>query len=260
MPRASSRGGAPSSIAEYVQWLQSAHGVTVDDELRTTFARAVERLFQDFGTSDFWLTLHKRVLTANNAYYVRTGHEFLRSSAAPALLTKSFDSFLAKTFRKNVLRNSAFPRPPEGDWLLPPEWITRVSDLVRTTYVLTYVDAVEPVTSAIADHALASGHERTTSMEATIAGYYAGHVDVTAPITFGDVLAVMSVEIQVTTELQDVLRHLLHRNYEVARLRPISNAWMWQQASVEFRTNYLGHMLHYVEGAIVNERDGHRAD
>ena len=68
----------------------------------------------------------------------------------------------------------------------------------------------------------------------------------------------ISLEIQITTQLQEVIRKLLHSFYEERRSeKPQKNKrqWQWDYRSEEFGANYLGHILHYLEGMIVEIRE-----
>ena len=50
---------------------------------------------------------------------------------------------------------------------------------------------------------------------------------------------------------------MLHRYYEENRVN-LSNddiIWQWDYTKPEFTTNYLGHILHYLEGMIMEVRD-----
>ena len=73
-------------------------------------------------------------------------------------------------------------------------------------------------------------------------------------------LVEIEVELQVTTQLQELIRSLLHVHYEKRRKEheALEEQWQWDYKSDEFATNYLGHILHYVEGMIVEVRDRHR--
>ena len=64
------------------------------------------------------------------------------------------------------------------------------------------------------------------------------------------------IEIQITTQLQDVIRKLLHIYYEERRKKITEDdiKWQWDYKSDEFVANYLGHILHYVEGMIMDVR------
>lgn len=58
------------------------------------------------------------------------------------------------------------------------------------------------------------------------------------------------------TELQENIVNLLHKYYEGNRKKIKSKEkWQWNYKSEEFAANYLGHMLHYLEGTIVEIRD-----
>jgi hypothetical protein len=66
----------------------------------------------------------------------------------------------------------------------------------------------------------------------------------------------VALEIQVTTQLQDVIGKLLHKYYEDRRMQASQPElkWQWNYESDEFLTNYLGHILHYAEGMIMEAR------
>jgi ppGpp synthetase/RelA/SpoT-type nucleotidyltranferase len=98
--------------------------------------------------------------------------------------------------------------------------------------------------------------------EAREEGYYAAHVYTQYPCQIPkedwDVEKVEAiVEIQITTQLQEVIRRLLHKYYEARRggAKEVGVKWQWDYDSDEFAANYLGHILHYVEGMIVDIRE-----
>ena len=158
-------------------------------------------------------------------YSLQTGYGLLTVPERPRLLTKDWDSFLAKTYRRNILRNDHFPGPPAEGWLLPPEWFSVIKDLVRTTFVVKYMDGVHELGLAIEDLAREAGLGCESTLEATAAGYFAGHVVVTSDFGVPSVgwqvdRRPVSVELQVTTQVQEVLRSLIHLNYEVDRCDP----------------------------------------
>jgi len=66
------------------------------------------------------------------------------------------------------------------------------------------------------------------------------------------------LEIQVTTQIKDVIKGLLHKYYEVSRTTsrvPSIEEMSWNYRNEEFIATYLGHILHYVEGMIIEVRD-----
>lgn len=91
-------------------------------------------------------------------------------------------------------------------------------------------------------------------------GHYAGHVDFCPVFRIPNVeweteSVAVGVEIQVTTQLQELIRNLLHKHYEARRIGAVPDRpWQWDYESTEFAANYLGHILHYIEGMIVDVR------
>jgi len=198
----------------------------------------------------------------NQQFYLSTNYYLLVGSNPPELQIKPFGSFLLKTFRQNVISNPNWPRPPDCGWLLPDNWFSRVNDAVRTCFVVKYLDGVAFLAAQLAERAKAAAYESKVDFEAKEEGYYAAHFYVTFPCEVPredwDTKGVtISVEIQITTQLQEVIRRLLHKYYEQRRTeRPSPDVkWQWDYRSDEFAANYLGHILHYVEGMIMDVRD-----
>ncbi len=68
----------------------------------------------------------------------------------------------------------------------------------------------------------------------------------------------LQVEIQLTTQLQEILYKITHKNYEVLRDQRIEgdrSAWKWEVKTNRFRAGYLGHTLHLLEAIIMDLRD-----
>ncbi|MGB4697792.1 MAG: hypothetical protein WBH08_08095, partial [Methanothrix sp.] len=92
-------------------------------------------------------------------------------------------------------------------------------------------------------------------------GYYALHMNIrqnylVKEMNWTEETKIISFEIQITTQLQDVIRRLLHEDYEEKRTERVADEkWQWNYKSEEFSTNYLGHILHYVEGMIMDVRE-----
>jgi ppGpp synthetase/RelA/SpoT-type nucleotidyltranferase len=183
-------------------------------------------------------------------------------STPPELKTKPFDSFLNKTFRKNVVNNIKWPEPPDGGWILPNNWFQHINDMVRTYLVVKYLDGVNFLVSNLEELCYETECPCKVDYEAKQEGYYAAHVyvsftcDIPRPDWDTKKEAIL-FEIQITTQLQEVIRRLLHKYYERRRAE-VSKAditWQWDYKSEEFAANYLGHILHYVEGMIMDVRD-----
>jgi ppGpp synthetase/RelA/SpoT-type nucleotidyltranferase len=132
---------------------------------------------------------------------------------------------------------------------------------VRTVLVCRYIDGPATVCAAIKEVAGNLGLECNFEPRATDQGYYAYHLYLSIPMSLfvdGNPHTVnVSVEIQVTTQLQEILRGLTHPYYRVRRIseQVDRNAANWDYASNNFRASYLGHTLHLIEGMIVSLRD-----
>lgn len=100
------------------------------------------------------------------------------------------------------------------------------------------------------------------SYEARDEGYYAVHLyvydDFNIPkLSWDTEPKHLSIELQITTQLQDVIGKLTHKYYEDRRvgMSKDKKKWQWQYESDEFISNYLGHILHYLEGMIMEVRE-----
>ena len=102
------------------------------------------------------------------------------------------------------------------------------------------------------------------SFEAREHGYYAAHIELSFEtelinIEHDAVKCRVIIEIQITTQIQDVIRKLTHKYYETRRESTAvvdpGRSWQWNYNSPEFIPNYLGHLLHFVEGMIMEIRD-----
>jgi hypothetical protein len=72
---------------------------------------------------------------------------------------------------------------------------------------------------------------------------------------------IFTLEIQITTQIKDIIKTLLHKYYETSRMantRPSIEEIAWNYKNEEFIATYLGHILHYVEGMIIEVRDRER--
>jgi hypothetical protein len=246
-----------------VQWLDSEHGVTVGTALKTRYETIVAKVKNDFLEAAFWHRVVASLDELDGDYRLRAAnYPLFLTDGEPKVHVKSFDSFLLKTFRRNVLENENWPAPPAGGWLVPDAWFSQLNDLVRTSFVVKYLDGVRFLGEKLAEFCDDLGLASELSFEARMEGHYAAHLCVcdefeipgaqwdTKPIA-------MTVEIQITTQLQEVIRRLLHKYYEARRRVPEHDrpAWQWDYESDEFVANYLGHILHYVEGMIMEVRN-----
>lgn len=216
----------------------------------------------DFKACDFWKSLLSSLTEIDQEYRLKTNYILRLHESPPEVLIKPFKSFLLKTFRKNVLNNGKWPAPPDSGWLLPENWFSQINDTVRTSFVVKYLDGVNFLAEKCTEQATAAKHDSRVDFEAKDEGYYAAHFYVLVPCNvprenWDTESLTISVEIQITTQLQEVIKRLLHKHYEQYREKsPTPNTkWQWDYKSDEFAANYLGHILHYVEGMIMDVRD-----
>jgi hypothetical protein len=92
-------------------------------------------------------------------------------------------------------------------------------------------------------------------------GYYAHHyyaffdVPIVNP-EWTSTTAKMSLEIQVTTQLQEILGDITHPYFQRSRIDPRvkDNNWKWEIGTNRFRSAYMAHALHLLEAIIIDLR------
>lgn len=250
----------PADFEAYLVWLEREHSVDVGPKGEQYYDAVTRKLRTDFETSPIWMELLEQLRDWHDEYGSRGYPLFVNFE--PTVDRKPYQSFLKKTYRKNCVRNPDWPGPPAGQWLLPDTWFAQVNDLVRTYLVVKYLDGVEFVVEKMTSLFTARTLPFEASMEARVEGYYAAHVVVSQefeiPRPDWDTTRITtSVEIQITTQLQEIMRSHLHKLYDENRLEAARDlvTWQWDYRSADFSTGYLAHILHYVEGMIVEIRD-----
>jgi hypothetical protein len=177
-------------------------------------------------------------------------------------LQKPFRSVIQKLYRRNVVYNRNYPNPPRDGSIAPARLYEEIDDLLRTRVVCKYMDGPRYVCEQLQSHCdsrRVTSHFREIS---TDAGYYAWHFYFRAPVElmFNNVVhqQQMWVEIQVSTQLAEVITALTHGLYEARRVggQEIQGKdWKWDASSRQFRSAYLGHGLHLLEGVIQTFKD-----
>jgi hypothetical protein len=176
---------------------------------------------------------------------------------------KSASSLFDKLFRLNIVENTGFPDAPPGGWVSLRDAFRfgAVDDMVRTTLVVAYADGPSFLARWLADKAREEGLTSVIKDHAKEKGYYAKHlyvglsVDVQDPEGgFGKLT--IPVEIQITTELQGVLKEITHLLYEQERVTgPLEADWKESFESGRFRAAYMAHSLRFIEAMIVELRN-----
>lgn len=252
----------PKNITEFKTWLKNKHNTEVTDRTRTYYKSVAHKIHDDFIKSLFWQTMKQQINRMGQEYYLKTKYPLFINDQVPELLLKPFDSFLLKSFRHNIINNNNWPKEPHGGWILPNNWFVKTKDIVRTCFVVKYIDGINFFINKIKEICKANDFTCDIDFEAKEEGYYAVHSYIGfrcgIPRQNWDTEKIdVVVELQITTQLQEVIRKLLHKHYESRRKRiaPDELKWQWDYKSDEFATNYLGHILHYVEGMIMDVRE-----
>jgi ppGpp synthetase/RelA/SpoT-type nucleotidyltranferase len=176
------------------------------------------------------------------------------------LKIKPFNSVIEKLYRHNVRFNKKWPKDPHGGRWAPENLYTDLDDLLRTRLVCRYLDGPKFVCHRLKEFCDRSGIENTHRGLSTEAGYYAWHYYFRIPVelSIGGTVKTQKlwIEIQLTTQLAEVISSLTHGLYEKRREGNTDDPdWKWEAASPQFRSSFIGHGLHLLEGVIQTFRD-----
>lgn len=251
----------PKNISEYRIWLKEKHDFEVDEKEETYYDSVTNKIRSAFEKSDLWLTFTNSLQTYNDKYLLDTGYHLL-SDFNTKINIKPFDSFLLKTYRMNILQNTNWPKEPNDGWILPTNWFLKIKDVIRTLLVVKYLDGVVFLLNKTRSLCEEKNSNCAIQLEAKEEGYYAAHLytkqTFEIPTKTWDTEKIdVNIEIQITTQLQEVIRRMLHKYYEAKRkkIEKEEVKWQWNYTSDEFSANYLGHILHYIEGMIMEIRE-----
>jgi ppGpp synthetase/RelA/SpoT-type nucleotidyltranferase len=268
------RTAVPRTLRQYRQWLADKLLPAFYDDKQAEFEDPLERAedeYEDitsqirnsFEHSEFWQQFSANYDHYNSEYASKNDYGLFLFPTPPKLLVKSFDSLINKTFRKNVLENPNRPLEPEEGWYLPNNWYEKINDIIRTRIIVKYLDGVELMTSAIASIAAGCSLScESPSFEGKLTGYYAVHFIIPyeseiSKVPYDTERKKSLVEIQIMTQLHESIERLLHKYYEEKRVSAgvETQEWYWNYASDQFAANYLGHILHYADGMVMNIRE-----
>lgn len=253
----------PKNINEYKVWLHNVIGIPFTGKEQSYYETVSGIIKTDIERSAFWTEFINKIESFNNEYYLeKDGYHLTVANYRPEILVKSYDSMLNKAYRKNVILNRNWPGPPKDDWINSKNWLTKTNDIIRTSFVVKYLDGIEFMIDRLTRYCKELGLKNDVSFEARDEGYYAVHYYIYLPISIPNEdwiseKKTISFEIQLTTQLQDVIKKLTHLHYENRRVRidRPDKKWQWNYKSEEFSANYLGHILHYIEGMIMEIRE-----
>jgi ppGpp synthetase/RelA/SpoT-type nucleotidyltranferase len=253
----------PATDDEYITWARGALGVNFSDPREELSYKQNASFIRTTAQShDFFKGLDNFLKDYREAYYAQTGANlFMRGVPEVVLDIKSYNSAINKSFRHNVVLNKNFPAPPEGDWVRPINWFSIFNDIVRSTIVCKFIDGPQFLAEQLKDYATGLTLDSDYTTQQKDDGYYAYHYYVNIPVELliNGVAGVVNVkiEIQLTTQLQEVLYEITHRYYEHLRnQRAVDpSKWKWEVNSNRFRAGYVSHTLHLLEAIILELRD-----
>ncbi|MFA4836484.1 MAG: hypothetical protein WC749_10495, partial [Dehalococcoidia bacterium] len=247
------------------KWWNKNFDEKIDGATKKQYESACVLVKYNFENSAEWNNLIRELHNCEATYRQTRGYDLLMKKPEEIKLDiKKWDGFISKVWRRNVLENKNWDKEdnkPETGWITPLNWLERINDTVRTAVVVKYLDGVSLLLDSMVCLFEGCGCNCKEDWQAREEGYYAAHLNVIRdyelPFGFQTRKNKISVEIQITTQMKDVIRELTHRYYEDRRMRleAPSKKWQWDYRSKEFAPNYIGHILHYVEGAIMEIRD-----
>jgi ppGpp synthetase/RelA/SpoT-type nucleotidyltranferase len=253
----------PRGIDEYIEWAKNNIGTPFDDQkIKSVYETNMNNIFNSVSEHQFFVGFSNISKSWQKEYEGNTKTELFMDNEEPALLIKPFESTVEKTYRVNVLWNRGFPEPPRKGWIDQKSIYAELNDLVRGSLVCRFIDGPAFVADSIENYAKSLGLNSRQYTQERDDGYYAYHVYVKFPVSIfnldwekSDIL--IEIEIQITTQLQEVLRSLTHKFYETQRLSETNDKgkWKWDFSSTKFKVGYLSHTLHLLESVILESRD-----
>lgn len=254
----------PIELPEYIKWVNNYLTEDITERSQHHYESVSLIMKSQFEQSSFWTNLIDSLEAHNYEYQAKFGYPLLQNvDEKPEIVIKPWKSFIEKTLRYNVINNDHWPEEPTDGWILPSNWFIRINDIIRTTIIVKYLDGVHFIVDKMRSTCKTNGSDYHCDFEATEEGYYAAHIykleNIEIPKTDWDTEIIpVQFEIQVNTQIQDVIKKLTHKYYEERRLKIPAESeygWQWNYTSEEFAPNYLGHILHYVEGMIMEIRN-----
>lgn len=253
----------PETVDDYVAVVEDRLKIDLTAVEATRYEDVTRAAKEGIENSEFWTSFRNIYRTLEDQYKAQKGYDLFTIAPQEEIVIKPYTSMLGKSYRKNVINNDNYPAAPDDGWSVPPNWFSTTNDIVRTSVVVKYLDGVDFLVDYLETLAKDSECNFRSDFEARMEGYYAAQtyigIECEVPSeTFDTEITNFSFEVEITTQLQDVIKRLLHHHYEKRRLAisddNVSKPWQWDYRSEEFAVNYLGHILHYLEGMIMEAR------
>ncbi|CAI9008468.1 hypothetical protein [Pseudomonas chlororaphis] len=253
----------PKDMDEYIDWAAAnINSPLKEQKIESLYDTNMNNIFNGVSQHQFFVGFSRKSKEWQKKYRENTNTELFTDSDEPKLIVKPFASTVEKTYRQNILWNKNFPEQPKTGWYDHQNIYSKLNDLVRGSLVCRFIDGPSFVADSINEYAKEHGLQTRQYTQERDDGYYAFHIYIKFPVTVIDLQwnkteINTEVEIQITTQLQEVLRSLTHKFYESQRLisSPDKGKWKWDFTSSRFKVGYLSHTLHLLESVILESRD-----
>ena len=254
----------PQTEEEYIVWSRNNQCGDFNDAIKRQYNFTQIVAAQTVNNHPFFTGLNQFLQNAAIEYFDQKNFHLLMDPVGSAfkLVHKSYASALDKVFRLNVVKNANFPQAPEQGWVTPENWFALLDDVLRGTIACKYIDGPGIVSELLVAYARSHNLKGIYETRQLDRGYYAYHFYVDIPVEISDlsynqVNVDLTVEIQLTTQLQEVMYQITHKHYTEGRskLETERESWKWEVKTSRFKAGYLAHTLHLLEAIILELRD-----
>lgn len=260
------------TFEDYPKWAAENIGFDTEDEQILKRYTSNARLIKTFvEPSEVWDKFLEFCRSISAEYKDSMGYELFSSqNFIPELKIKPFLSCVEKSYRINILNNGNFPSPPSrrsstDEWVVEDNLYRTINDIIRGRMICRYMDGPEffcrKIAEALSGITVVDFHSMETDL-----GYYSWHLGMSFDVEILKATGSVSqekirVEVQVSTQLQDVMNDLTHSFYEDKRVTTEAKSlWKWRPGQPKFQGVYFGHTLHMIEGMLVELKNRIEAD
>lgn len=248
-------------FSDYEMWAQEKLKCEFGSKIKNQFESNTASILAQVEASPFCQELPAFLLECEKEYEHTHSVKLLMTPEAPKFLKKSYESSVDKSYRSNILENPNWPDEPDWKWTTTSNWYSQINDIVRTTIVCKYLDGPAFLANKLESLGKKYVLKPKIKSQGRDSGYYAQHFYAKQKIVLLDdkwqqTEALVKFEIQITTQMQELLRALSHTFYQEQRLAQDQNDdWKWDHKSPRFRSSFMGHTLHLLEGTMLELRE-----
>lgn len=229
------------------------------------YVNVTKKILNDFKKCDFYNALDKKLRELHDEYYREYEYELIEIDDSLEMKIKDFEKMLDKCWRTDIKYNEHFNEADydwsEYEWIDYNNFFYKLKDVIRTRIFIRYLDGVDILIKEIKKLAEEFNYCIEVEPKADETGYYGTHINIIIPFEIPDINPGTKkinccIELQLSSVMKDVVNELLHKKYELERVRLDREIkiWQWDYESTDFVVNYLGHIVHYTEGMIMDAR------